>query len=224
MKETELAAAVIAWLEADGWDVYQEVQPRTSGPIADIVALRDGVCWVIECKKSYGLPVIKQAIRWQRQCHKVSIAVFRPPKGLFWTARIVSQNMGLGFISVGRADPTLPIEACEPVEAPMCEPKAHPVRDALCADHKNYAKAGSVNGGHLTGFKITCLNALAAIRLAPGIDMRDLVDIIDHHYASDAGARKGLIGAIKSDICPGVRMEQDGKTVRLYPVDREGGA
>jgi len=35
MSEAELAKIVISWLEASGWDVYQEVQALEMGSIAD---------------------------------------------------------------------------------------------------------------------------------------------------------------------------------------------
>jgi len=52
MKETDLAERVINWLEDQHWEIYQEVQFRGYGGIADIVAVRAGYLWIIECKTS----------------------------------------------------------------------------------------------------------------------------------------------------------------------------
>jgi Holliday junction resolvase len=64
-KEATLAAAVVRWLEREGWDVYQEVQvsaPSTSGErVVDIIALKGPIVWGIECKVSLTLPLLLQA-------------------------------------------------------------------------------------------------------------------------------------------------------------------
>jgi hypothetical protein len=75
LKETEVAAAVVAWLEEAGWDVYQEVQVKRFGRIADIVAVMERRVWIIECKTSLSMAVIGQAYDWQESVHWVSVAV-----------------------------------------------------------------------------------------------------------------------------------------------------
>jgi Holliday junction resolvase len=53
LPEEALAEKVIAWLEADNWDVYQEVRPwPTYARAIDIVAVKPGMIWAIECKTS----------------------------------------------------------------------------------------------------------------------------------------------------------------------------
>lgn len=71
MKETELAQPVVEWLESQHWDVYQEVE--CPGGYADIVAVRDNYLWIIECKTSFSLKVVEQAMG--RRAHFRSIAI-----------------------------------------------------------------------------------------------------------------------------------------------------
>ena len=66
--EADLGEKLILWLERNGWEVYQEVQFRGYGGIADIVAVRnkpggsgDKIMWIIELKKSLSLKVMEQA-------------------------------------------------------------------------------------------------------------------------------------------------------------------
>ncbi len=41
MKEEQLAEWTIAWLEAQNWEVYQEVQVFRHGHVADIIATQN---------------------------------------------------------------------------------------------------------------------------------------------------------------------------------------
>jgi hypothetical protein len=76
--ETDIARPVVAWLQAQGWTVYQEVQHQ--GCVADIVAVRGPLLWVIECKAQLGLAVLGQALGWQGHAHAISVAVMSDPK------------------------------------------------------------------------------------------------------------------------------------------------
>ena len=80
MKETDLAKSVIAWLQDLKWEVYQEVQVFSYGPIADIVATFGAITWVVETKISFSLKVMSQAEQWTPFSNLVSVAV---PTGRF---------------------------------------------------------------------------------------------------------------------------------------------
>lgn len=78
MEERTLAAAVVAWLRAQHYTVYQEVQANSYDSIADIVVDVNARAWVIECKRSFGLAVLEDAYRWQGWgASRVSVAVPR---------------------------------------------------------------------------------------------------------------------------------------------------
>ena len=87
MKETDLARAVVSYLESSGWDVYQEVlrNPHSMGgygsPRCDIFAVKGGVRWAIECKMSLGFRVLEQVEKWKGYANMVSVAVKRPRFG-----------------------------------------------------------------------------------------------------------------------------------------------
>ena len=93
LSEVDLAARVVTWLEADAWDVYQEVDG------ADIVAVRGPVLWVVECKVILGFPVLDQAMRRRAEAHCVWVAT--PPRR---TTRSVVKSFcsyaGIGWIEV----------------------------------------------------------------------------------------------------------------------------
>ncbi len=89
--EVELARPVVAWLGDLGWEVFQEVS--AGGSVADIVARRGPVLWVVEVKRSLGLSLLGQAHAWKRRAHRVSVAV---PAGRDTTARRSSGNTERG--------------------------------------------------------------------------------------------------------------------------------
>ena len=78
VRETDIAKIVIGWLEQLEWECYQEVQVHSYGHIADIVAVKEPLVWVIECKQSLSLSVIEQADGWRPYAHYLSVCV--PPR------------------------------------------------------------------------------------------------------------------------------------------------
>jgi len=73
--EEKLAASLITWLTDQHWDVYQEVQAVGNEGRADIVAVIDKRCWVIETKMSLNLHGLAQAFAWNGMAHWVSLAI-----------------------------------------------------------------------------------------------------------------------------------------------------
>jgi hypothetical protein len=69
MRESEIGASVMAWLENMGWDCYPEAQFESYGNRADIAAVRDGLLWVVECKTTACLALIEQAVEWIGYTH-----------------------------------------------------------------------------------------------------------------------------------------------------------
>lgn len=96
--EQALAQHVIDWLEAQHWDVYQEVPLHGGGSkTADIVAVRNGLVWVIECKTTLSLAVMAQASSWN--VHLRSIAVPWAKRG--YDERNTAERICRNFLQVG---------------------------------------------------------------------------------------------------------------------------
>lgn len=222
-KESDLAPGVIAYLQNMRWEVYQEVQIGAGGDIADIVARQGRLVWVIELKKSLSLEVIAQASLWTRRAHFASVAIpqrqtSRRTKGQ-WLADEVLEWKGLGCFVVNA--PTSYSETGANVRVmPRLHRKAEVarLREVLCEEHKTFAEAGNAEGRRWTPFQRTCRAVLDAASRKPGMSMKELVDCIDHHYASDKGARAHLASWIKAGTVEGVRVEQEGRALRVYPV------
>ena len=73
--EAALGPPVIAWLESQGWDVYQEVESGRQSYRADIVAIKDKLVLVVELKTSLTFDLLYQAQRWRDKAHHVYAAV-----------------------------------------------------------------------------------------------------------------------------------------------------
>jgi hypothetical protein len=215
--EAELAAVVIAWLEALGADVYQEVELHRQGPRADIVARVHAEIWIVETKTSMSLALIEQAMERRRCAHRVYVAA---PAGRARAGWALCAELGIGVLDVIVAGgPDARSEYDQPSVRQLCGSRRwnqRPVALAakLCAEHKTHARAGAPTGGHWSPFRKTVEQLAARVALNPGLPIKDAVDSIEHHYRSNAGARASLAAWIREGRVPGVQI-RDG---RLWPV------
>jgi hypothetical protein len=209
--ETDVAKQVIAYLSDLRWEVFQEVTGQQGR--ADIVARQGSIIWIIETKTTFGLPVIEQARRWIPHAHRVSVGTPRYP-GQF--AQEVCRNFGIGIICSGRdardvSEPLNPRLNRKPWKMPK-----------LCEEHKTYAEAGTNGGGYFTPFRRTIRIIEDLMREHPqGIKMKDLVDQVDHHYASNSSARQHLSKWLIGGHIPGYGIRQEGRNnivVRLEAI------
>jgi hypothetical protein len=67
--------------------------------------------------------------------------------------------------------------------------------------------AGSNQGGHWTPFKSTRDTMISMVKKAPGIPFKELLEKIDHHYASTASARSCLSKLIGTSVIPELKTE-----------------
>lgn len=208
--EAELAALVVQWLMADGWEVFQEV--HCGGSTCDIVGRRSGVLWAIECKLSLNLQVLSQATNWRWKAHLASVAVPHGPTT--WAADNIARELGIGIISLqpeghvvnsGNAKGTFR----RPVQS---------IAKHLHEQQKTLVGAGGNRGGFYTPFKGTCQELLRVVKAQPGITLKAAIAGIKHHYSSDKSAVACIGKLAKGGIVPGIRIEAQGKGVVLYPA------
>lgn len=211
--EIDVAKGIIGYLTGLQWEVFQEVSISSGGPRADIVARQNSIVWIIETKTTFGLPVIEQARRWEIYSHLVSVAT---PSHVGEFGKEVCRLFGVGILSAGRtySDGSGTTEVLRPRlnRRPLRLPK-------LCEEHKTYAPAGTNGGGYFTPYNRTCRDVLSAVTREPGITMKKLVDIVDHHYASDTTARNCLRNWIKWDKVPGVEIRYEGNKMFVHPKE-----
>ncbi len=213
--EAELAAVVVKYLRDFDWDVYQEVQIVSNGAIADIVATQGRLIWVVETKRSLGLSVFGQAHGWVRFAHRVSAAVptTRDSQARRF-AREVARSFGIGILEAAyRRDI---YEAVAPKLRRRVDDAR--LRSSLTEERKTFAAAGNADGKHWSPFQATCNRVRTAVARKPGILMKELVETVEHHYASHSSARGSLTKWIETQKIKGVRIQRDGRNVRVYPA------
>ena len=192
IKETDLAFRVVNWLDSQHWDVYQEVQINSS--IADIVAVQGRLVWIVECKTSLSLSLIAQAIEWIHHAHFVSVAVPIRRQPYQTKAQFVAKNIlkhyGIGLLRVPYNSQNLNEHSVKPKINRFARSEC--VKKMLNEKQKHWAPAGS-QGGYWTPFKQTCREVVRIVNKNPGIILKDLIDKLDHHYASDKSAKACIL-------------------------------
>jgi len=221
MKESELAEKVVAWLEVQHWDVYQEVRMfGIGGNTIDIVAVRNGIYWCIECKASLSMTVLSQA---NDHCyaHRRSIAVPRAKRTNQGRpfAKQVAEKFNIGIIEVYGSD------VDEILPAPLLRRNHEATKDLerhLHPEQKYYRKAGSTSGHTYTPYRVTMNEVKRIISKNPfGITLKEIFNKLEfHHYSGgDSAARQIIKKALvtwERDWC---RVERTGKILRYYIRD-----
>ena len=192
MSETDLAKVVISHLEEQGWEIYQEVV--CWGGVCDIVGKRGNILWAIECKVSFGLAVIEQAVNHKRQFHYSSVAVPSKRGGGF--AERICRKYGVGVLKYKHSVTEL--------IRPKLNRKIAPV--ILHEEQKTFCEAGSSNGGHWTDFRRTVRMLVQEVSRNPGMEFKEAIRAIDHHYSSFGSAKSCLLGFIGT-VIPELRTE-----------------
>jgi hypothetical protein len=216
-KEELLAEKVVAYLQDLHWDVYQEVKPKGFGGIADIVAVQSNRVWVIETKTTFSLAVIAQARRWKNFAHWVSVAVpsVRRSGSRTDIGCEILRHYGIGLIRVYDHYEGILAEDVKPRLARKA--LAGKILSSLCKEQKTYSKAGNNRSEYYSPFKRTCNEVARAVHANPGINLKSLIEKVDHHYASASSARNSLRYWAETGKIRGIRMERDGKFIKFFP-------
>jgi len=210
--EMDLAAQVIEWLEDQKWEIYQEVSLGYGNAVVDIVALRDGITWAIETKLSLSLALLEQAHNLIWYSNYVSIAI--PQKNTVKghkIAGIIMAQFGIGKIVVQYG------QLYE-----RHQPKLHRIRETVSIKRflndtqKTYSQAGNSEGSYWSPFKDTCRQVKEFVSKHPGATLKEIIDGVKHHYASDNTARSSLAKWIETGVIEGLYIYREGRKIRIY--------
>lgn len=223
--EEKLAAAVSAWLVADGWEVYPEVQLARSCPRADLVALRRsiGVAWVIACKTTFGFAVLEQAMYWAYEANWISIAIPEVRRRGFKkmgsrigpVAHRCLQNEGIGVLRVGKAG-DVEID----YKARFMRKKPTRLLECCGLDHQRMGVAGSKYRFY-TDFRATCEAAEAFVAAHPLCTIKELLAGIDYHWRSGATARVCVAKYLGRGVLGRIAVEPGSRPFRLLLRETE---
>lgn len=167
ISETDLAKRVIQWLVEQHWDVYQEVEFRNQSGVADIVAVRDGRLWIIECKTSLTWSVLEQAEKWHAHFRSVAVPDSNG-RGRTTALKVARDYLKVGVIEVG----DYVYSSSAPLMREFHKSSKYMISQ-LKPEHKTFCEAGS-NNGHYTPYRATMDQVKKIHRVSRGVhDQRD---------------------------------------------------
>ena len=218
MKEQDLARYLVNWLKSQYWEVYQEVEPRKKNSVADIVAVKDKVVWVIETKTSMSLTLLGQALNWKGHGNFISVCIpqRKPSKALEASMKFLSQN-GIGLLEYTN----FPNNFVVSVKPRFDRKRTDIIYESLHEKQKDFAEAGNSDGLRWTPFKETCFKLRKEVNLNPGLTLKEYIDKIHHHYNSDKTAIISIRTHIRSGLIEGVIPKIEKNKLRLYPPNKE---
>lgn len=217
--ETDIGKVVVAWLESQHWECFQEVSAGYGCPVCDIIARQGKLLWVVELKKSLTFDVLAQAEWWRRSVHFASVAV--PSTNTRSRGRSLAiktaASLGVGIILLNRYGGLF--EVFMEASSPKLNRKpvgADKISERLCDEHKTFAPAGSASGHHWTPYQQTVRSLESLVRDEPGVTLSAALKKMNHHYSSFQSARCSLAKWIHLGKVPSLRFE--GHHLKLFLV------
>ena len=204
-RETELAQPVIELFE--GWEAWHEVS--TGSVAADLVFTLGPRVAVVELKTLLSFALLEQCLWWKHWAHWVWAAA-PPRKRSRNMAQIVFERFGVGVIEVG--------ESARVVRQAEMNRRADVsyIRKALDPEGREHCLAGTGAGQRWTPWVRTCNRLQRHVAKHEGCTLRDALDTIEHHYASAPSARSSMSALLRRGVVKGLRVEKDGRALRLY--------
>lgn len=213
--EAELAAPLVTWLQEQHWTIYQEVQFRHHGGVADIVAVRNGILWIIETKTSYTFRVLEQASSWP--VHFRSVAV---PRAM---TRDRDYRVAKFYYQVGVIEIESDYFIREVQKPPVFNRNKYEINKylkQLTPLHQTFAVAGSKGGHHLTPYKETIMEVRKCVEVNPGCTIKFLYETLGSmHYANERSFKGSLLSALATFENAWCRIDYSQKAARLYIRD-----
>lgn len=224
VKETHVAEPVVDHYRSLGYEVYQEV--GAAGRVADVVATRGPLLVIVEVKVRLSFAAIDQAIYWRMYAHRSFVAA-PPVKNGTPSRRVANQafpELGIGLLEVNHREYPEQNRYDHPVREVIRAPLRRRVRDEwvrnrLDERHKHYIPAGTAGGRRWTAFRRTAEEVNRYVRRHPGCTLQELVDGVDHHYSSEAGAKSCLVDWMRKGVIPGVDVRKESRRLHFYPKE-----
>jgi len=219
VRETDIGIAAKRYLESHGWEVYPEVQLNASGGIADIVAVKDDVIWVVECKMRVTLALLKQLWRWRKYANMLSVAVLAGSLYPQHLARLHGEKdfqgamldkFGFGCFGVLVNPPRIESLLSGAGFERERDDFLHVIRD----QHRDSAP-GQVEGKRFTALDSTLANLVEYVRGHPGVALREAVSQIRHHCKDNRSAA----GTVRQHLKP---YKENSRCPEIILVPRHG--
>lgn len=208
-RETQLGELMVAHLESEGWDVYQEVQTLVGK--VDLVAVRGDDVMALELKLNPSLILLDQVVRiLPFATHVAAVTVLKRSSspGLQWALQ--QGGIGWGCFRTGAKGGFVW----------RLNPERHDndtqtLKKCLNPGQKVHAKAGTNKGGAWAPWRDTVTAIRAYLEACGGrAPLATVMKSVKHHY-KPKNAYSGGKHLAKLGLIPGVRMVRDGRSFIL---------
>ena len=207
--EEEMATYVIAWLENQDYEVFQEVQMSPKSKRADLVGRRGSTIAIVETKLSFGEKVIEQANRWRHEATFTLVAV--PVVHHHALLEYACRELGIGILTVSRFE-----GAWVHMSPQMNRRRGSRLANTLNYGHKTHGVAGAPHSDYWTPFRATCDRLREYLTKHDGATLKECMGEIQHHYQTPSTARGAIRKWVERGKVPGVRAELQGRAIHLF--------
>lgn len=176
--EERIGAAVAEWLRAAGWQVYAEVVGPWGKQRPDIVAVKDEIVWIVECKVRLSFRLIQQAWDWETWAHRISVATSVVTMG---TNAAVLRTLDLGWLHVGADGVTEVLPLGWRSERPR---RVGILLDALRPEHAE-SRPGNADSAYHTATQERDARLRAHVAAHPGVELRQACDALGIRLDAD---------------------------------------
>lgn len=212
MIEKDIASKCIINLREWNWEIYQEVAQHATGgaPRCDIIATQNKIRWAIECKASFNFKVLAQARYWRDYCHYSSICVPKYKHNReYRMAEQICNHFGIGILVMSRNEDMVEMYK------PRLNRKALDLK--LYEDQKIIGTAGSRSENFYTNFGRTKIELINKVKQNPGIEFKELIQMINHHYRTLSAAKSCLRNYIGTSVIPELKIEVIDNKLCVFP-------
>lgn len=213
ISEREIGKKVLDYWVSEGWDCYPECS--FGGARADLVAVRNGLIAFIECKTTMSMALFDQIVDWRAYANFLYVAT--PSRKMKRFSRIeqhLFKYFGIGHVLVKKFG----VFVSDAQYHRIRKREREVVLNVIHPDMKNYVPGSQASDGYSTPWKRTMTQAIAFIKTHPGCTVREVVAGIEHHYASNSGARACLFRWLIEDRR--IRFRQEGRATNFYTVGK----
>ncbi len=222
--EAHIALAVMQDLVLDGWECYPEVavgkllgtvvqgkfkvKPKKKGPICDIVAVKGDDVMIVECKKSFSLDLIEQALEWTALAPMVAIGL---PNSTLKKRSVLKMHLreefGIGICGVGDGLTKWPYKP----QVNEDNRRYTQMLKAILKPEMKLSVAGASKTWRSTPYQDTMSEVRCYLRMVGSVPISQVFDYLHadggdttrHHYST----RTSMMASIKKNIMTGVEAD-----------------
>lgn len=214
IKETEVAAVATEWLQSQGWECWFEVPAH--GGVADIVAVRGSVLWIVETKVTFSLDLFTQCWRrLQSPCSGViAVAAGRYPNPILseWAA---SRGIGVAKVTCDGRFSNVVMDQWPALR--RLDTSA--MRRKLRPEMQTHSVPGS-QSNRWTPFKSLVSSLQEELKAMPLQDASTLPCMSDYRRRSPSAQKRALTDYLKRGLIPGWTTETRDRCLWVVPAEK----